>query len=179
MGCWHPDRERGGALQLPAVRLLLHGRDRRTRLAARGTSRASASRSPTRSCCSPRASRRGGANGGPDRRRPQALVGFALAFVMGTVFALVQCYEWHTKPFSVGTSSYSSLYFLTTGIHIAHVLVGLAVLAAIFLWTALDYFSPRRRLSVSAGVLYWHFVDIVWLFVFTTYYLTPYLGFGV
>jgi cytochrome c oxidase subunit III len=52
------------------------------------------------------------------------------------------------------------------------------VLLALFTWTALDYFSPRRRLVVSAGVLYWHFVDAVWLFVFTTYYLTPYLGFG-
>jgi heme/copper-type cytochrome/quinol oxidase subunit 3 len=60
----------------------------------------------------------------------------------------------------------------------AHVLVGLAVLLALFSWTALDYFSPRRRLVVSAGVLYWHFVDIIWLFVFTTYYLTPYLGFA-
>ena len=78
-----------------------------------------------------------------------------------------------------GTSSYGSLYFLTTGIHEAHVVVGIAVLLALFLWTALDYFSPRRRLSVSAGVLYWHFVDIVWLLVFATYYLTPYLGFGV
>lgn len=112
------------------------------------------------------------------RRRAQSLTGFALAFVMGTVFAAVQVYEWHTKPFSLGTSSYSSLYFLTTGIHMAHVLVGLLVLLAILIWVSLDYFSPRRRVSVSAGVLYWHFVDLVWLFVFTTYYLTPYLGFA-
>ena len=60
----------------------------------------------------------------------------------------------------------------------AHVVLGLAVLSAVFAWTALDDFSPRRRLVVSAGVLYWHFVDAVWLFVFATYYLTPYLGFG-
>ena len=83
-----------------------------------------------------------------------------------------------SKTYGIGTSSYASLYFVTTGFHIAHVIVGLVVLLAIFGWTALDYFSPRRRLVVSAGVLYWHFVDAVWLFVFTTYYLTPYLGFG-
>lgn len=120
-----------------------------------------------------------GERGVLNRRRGQALWGFGVAFVMGCVFAAVQGYEWHAKPFHLGSSSYGSLYFLTTGIHEAHVLVGIAVLAALFLWTALDYFSPRRRLSVSAGVLYWHFVDVVWLFVFTTYYLTPYLGFGV
>ena len=97
---------------------------------------------------------------------------------MGTGFAAVQLLEWHAKPYGLGTSSYASLYFVTTGFHMAHVVVGLAVLAALFAWTALDYFSPRRRVVVSAGVLYWHFVDIVWLFVFTTYYLTPYLGFA-
>jgi heme/copper-type cytochrome/quinol oxidase subunit 3 len=111
-------------------------------------------------------------------RRGQALAGFGFAFIMGAVFAGVQWFEWHTKAYDLGTSSYASLYFVTTGVHIAHVLVGLIILAALFLWTALDYFSPRRRLVVSAGVLYWHFVDLVWVFVFTTYYLTPYLGFA-
>lgn len=112
------------------------------------------------------------------RRRPQALLGLGVAFLMGAVFAFVQCLEWHQKPFSFGAGNYASLYFVTTGFHMAHVLAGLLVLAALFLWTVLDYFSPRRHLTVTAGVFYWHFVDVVWLFVFTTYYLTPYLGFG-
>lgn len=110
--------------------------------------------------------------------RTRALLGFGAATLMGSVFAYVQWLEWRSKTYGIGTSSYASLYFVTTGFHMAHVLVGLAVLIALFAWTALDYFSPRRRLVVSAGVLYWHFVDAVWLFVFTTYYLTPYLGFG-
>jgi heme/copper-type cytochrome/quinol oxidase subunit 3 len=110
--------------------------------------------------------------------RARALLGFGTATLMGSVFAIVQCLEWRSKSYGIGTSSYASLYFVTTGFHMAHVLVGLAVLVALLGWTALDYFSPRRRLVVSAGVLYWHFVDAVWLFVFTTYYLTPYLGFG-
>jgi len=114
-----------------------------------------------------------------DRQRAKALLGFGLAFIMGAVFAAVQGYEWVSKPYSLGTSSYASLYFVTTGFHMAHVIIGLGVLAALFLWTALDYFSPRRRLTISCGVLYWHFVDVVWLFVFSTYYLTPYLGFGI
>ncbi len=112
------------------------------------------------------------------RQRAQALLGFGMAFVMGTVFALVQWLEWHKKPFRLGDNDYSSLYFVTTGFHMAHVLVGLLILAALFAWTALDYFSPRRRITVTAGVFYWHFVDVVWLFVFTTYYVTPYLGFA-
>ncbi len=112
------------------------------------------------------------------RRHGRALTGFGAALVMGIGFALVQGLEWKAKAFQIGASSYASLYFVTTGFHMAHVIAGLIVLAALLLWTALDYFSPRRRLAVSAGVLYWHFVDIVWLFVFATYYMTPYLGFG-
>jgi cytochrome c oxidase subunit III len=113
-----------------------------------------------------------------DRRHGKALIGIGGAFVMGLVFAIVQGDEWRNKPFGLGESSYSSLYFVTTGFHLAHVVVGLGVLAALFVWTALDYFSPRRRLAISAGVLYWHFVDAVWLFVFFTFYISPYLGFG-
>jgi hypothetical protein len=94
------------------------------------------------------------------RNRPQALAGFGVAFLMGVGFAAVQVIEWRSKTYGLGTSSYASLYFVTTGFHMAHVAVGLAVLLALFGWTALDYFSPRRRLVVSAGVLYWHFVDI-------------------
>lgn len=108
----------------------------------------------------------------------RALLGFGCAFLMGTAFVAIQCWEWRAKTYGIGTSSYASLYFVTSGIHMAHVIVGLAVLLALFSWTALDYFSPRRCLVVSAGVLYWHFVNVVWLFVFTTYDITPYLGFG-
>lgn len=110
--------------------------------------------------------------------RRRALVGLGGAFLMGAIFAIVQCFEWADRAYGPARNSYASLYFTTTGLHMAHVLVGLAVLAALFGWVARDMFSPRRRLTVSAGILYWHFVDLVWLFVFTTYYLTPYLGFG-
>lgn len=119
-----------------------------------------------------------GEAGVKEGNRTKALIGLGAAFLMGTIFALVQFYEWSEKTYGIGTSSYASLYFTTTGLHMAHVMVGLVILAAMFGWTAYDFFSPRRRIVVSAGVLYWHFVDVVWLFVFTTYYLTPYLGFA-
>lgn len=112
-------------------------------------------------------------------KKAQALMGLGATFVMGAIFAGVQGYEWSVKPFRSAASSHASLYFTTTGLHMAHVLVGLLIIAAMFGWTALDYFSPRRRIVVSAGLLYWHFVDLVWLFVFATYYLTPYMGFGL
>jgi heme/copper-type cytochrome/quinol oxidase subunit 3 len=110
--------------------------------------------------------------------RAQALIGLLGALAMGAAFAGVQVYEWGEKSYGIGTSSYASLYFITTGFHMAHVVAGLVILATMALWVAWDFFSPRRHIVVSAGILYWHFVDVVWLFVFTTYYLTPYLGFA-
>ncbi len=112
------------------------------------------------------------------RKRALALTGFAIALVLGAIFFGIQILEWQAKPYRLGSSSYSSLYFVTTGFHMAHVAINLLILVALFSWTLLDCFSPRRNLSVSAGVLYWHFVDVVWLFVFAAYYLSPYLGFG-
>jgi heme/copper-type cytochrome/quinol oxidase subunit 3 len=112
------------------------------------------------------------------RRRAQALMSFGLALAMGIVFVYLQWLEWQAKSYGIGASSYASLYYLTTGMHIAHVLVGLVVLAAVFTWTALDYFGPQRYMAVSAGVLYWHFVNVVSVLVFATFYVTPYLGFG-
>ncbi|KRB86562.1 hypothetical protein ASE00_07690 [Sphingomonas sp. Root710] len=109
----------------------------------------------------------------------QTLLGLGITFVLGAAFAAIQMHEWAGKSFRFATSPYASLYFTTTGFHMAHVLIGLVILLTMFGWTAAGFFSPRRRIVVSVGVLYWHFVDIVWLFVFTTYYLTPYLGFGL
>ena len=64
-------------------------------------------------------------------RRWQALLGFGAAFLMGTVFAAVQVLEWRAKTYGLGASSYASLYFVTTGFHMGHVLVGLLILAAL------------------------------------------------
>jgi cytochrome c oxidase subunit III len=112
------------------------------------------------------------------QRRAQALAGFGVALIKGVIFVYVQWLEWQTKTYGIGTSSYASLYFLTTGMHVAHVLAGVVVMAVIFMWTTLDYFGPSRHLTVSAGALYWHFVNVVSVFVFATFYVTPYLGFG-
>jgi cytochrome c oxidase subunit 3 len=58
----------------------------------------------------------------------------------------------------------------------AHVVVGLLLLAAMLLWSLLGYFSRGRHAAVTIGALYWHFVDAVWLFLFVSLYLSPYLA---
>jgi heme/copper-type cytochrome/quinol oxidase subunit 3 len=73
-------------------------------------------------------------------------------------------------------SAYASSYFTITGFHMMHVVVGLIVLAALLWWSALGKFGEHRHAAVSIGALYWHFVDVVWLAVFFTLYVTPHLA---
>ena len=106
----------------------------------------------------------------------QLRIGLIVALLLGAVFVGLQVVEWSNKPFTLSSDAYGSLYFTVTGFHIAHVVVGLVILALLLVWSFLGYFSQERHLRVTIGIVYWHFVDAVWLCVFTTFYLTPYLG---
>lgn len=109
-------------------------------------------------------------------RMTEAMVGVAMAAGLGVVFLGVQLLEWHNKTFTLSSDPYGSLYFTITGFHMAHVIVGLVIMATLILWLALGLLSDRRNSAVSIAAIYWHFVDAVWLAVFFTFYITPYLG---
>ncbi|WP_242448997.1 cytochrome c oxidase subunit 3, partial [Burkholderia metallica] len=107
-------------------------------------------------------------------RRPRAVAALAVALVLGTAFAVVQLHEWRDHPYGPTAHLYGSLYFTITGFHLAHVVAGLAILALLTGWTAAGFFGRERRVALTVGGLYWHFVDIVWLFIFTALYVSPY-----
>ncbi|ABE30784.1 cytochrome c oxidase subunit III family protein [Paraburkholderia xenovorans LB400] len=109
------------------------------------------------------------------RRLRWAVASLAVGVVLGCVFVGIQMIEWHDHPYGLATHLYGSLYFTITGFHMAHVVVGIIVLLFLLLWTALGYFDEKRCAALTIGGLYWHFVDVVWLFIFSTLYLTPYL----
>ncbi|WP_031438120.1 cytochrome c oxidase subunit 3 [Methylobacter tundripaludum] len=104
-----------------------------------------------------------------------SLASMALALMLGIGFVVIQLNEWSKLTYDMTSNLYGSLYFTITGFHMLHVIVGLVILMVLLLWLALGYFDHRRYAAVTIGGLYWHFVDAVWLFVFTTLYLTPYL----
>jgi heme/copper-type cytochrome/quinol oxidase subunit 3 len=107
------------------------------------------------------------------RRRHLTWLAFAIA--LGTIFVIVQLFEWKAKTYRLSTNAYGSFYFTITGFHMAHVIAGLAILSVVWLWSALGYITPRRHEAVLISSVYWHFVDVVWLLVFTAFYATPYL----
>ena len=108
-------------------------------------------------------------------RRGQHLAGVAVTMALCVVFLIIQVFEWKAKTFTVASGSYGSLYFIITGLHMAHVVVGLIIMSVVFAWSAAGKFTPRRHTPVLISSTYWHFVDAVWVVVFTALYLTPYL----
>jgi cytochrome c oxidase subunit 3 len=104
-----------------------------------------------------------------------SLAAMTTAILLGAGFVMIQFGEWDKKSFDMTTNLYDSLYFMITGFHLLHVVVGLVILLLLLLWTGLGYFDHRRYSAMSIGGLYWHFVDAVWLFVFSALYLSPYV----
>jgi cytochrome c oxidase subunit 3 len=103
-------------------------------------------------------------------------LGLGLGALLGLIFLVIQYFEWAQKPFPLSSTPYSSLYFVVTGFHMAHVVVGVTMLAALTWWSHRGYFNRVRYAHIHIGALYWHFVDVVWIAVFFTFYLTPLLG---
>jgi heme/copper-type cytochrome/quinol oxidase subunit 3 len=103
----------------------------------------------------------------------------ALGFVLGAAFLVLQCAVEYPEilrhEFTPRTNAYGSMFFTITGLHGGHVLVGLLMNA----WTQLrarqGAFDQHRHVTVQNFVMYWHFVDVVWVFVLATLYLSPQL----
>jgi cytochrome c oxidase subunit III len=108
-------------------------------------------------------------------RAAWTIFGLVAALVLGTCFVAIQLIEWSNKPYGMTTDLYGSLYFTITGFHMAHVVIGLAVLLLLLVWAGLGYFDSKRYAAMTIGGAYWHFVDVVWLFVFSSLYLFPYI----
>lgn len=108
-------------------------------------------------------------------RRMPSLILLAVAIGLGIVFVGVQLHEWAGKPYGVQSHTYGSLFFTITGFHMAHVVVGVVSLSLVWLWIALRRVTQARREILTIAALYWHFVDAVWLVIFSLLYGLPHV----
>jgi heme/copper-type cytochrome/quinol oxidase subunit 3 len=99
-------------------------------------------------------------------------MGLGLGFLCGVAFLAVQVFEYSRLPFTPQLNVYTALFFGITGLHGLHVLVGLIASAVVQAQAWLGYFSEDRHLAVQCVGLYLHFVDVVWLVVFVSLYLS-------
>jgi heme/copper-type cytochrome/quinol oxidase subunit 3 len=100
-------------------------------------------------------------------------IGLALTFLLGAAFLVVQGIEYSSRSMDWTTSAYDSVFMAITGFHGAHVAGGLLMNAYVQIRAWLGHFNSERHEAVGNAVLYWHFVDGVWLFILASLYLSP------
>ena len=107
--------------------------------------------------------------------RNRMRVGLLISFVMGAVFLANQALEYQKLPFAWGDNSYTSIFYTITGLHGLHVFIGLLINLIVQLKAAKGRISAEHHLTASVFGMYWHFVDVVWIFVFSSLYVSPHL----
>jgi cytochrome c oxidase subunit 3 len=98
---------------------------------------------------------------------------FTITFVMGLIFVLGQGYEYVQlveEGTTISSSTYGSVFYLTTGFHGLHVIGGLIAFVYMLVRSTMGRFTPAQATSAIVVSYYWHFVDVVWIGLFTTIY---------
>ena len=93
-----------------------------------------------------------------------------LTIILGTIFILLQITEYNYAEYNISDSIYGSIFYITTGLHGLHVFIGVLFLLFAFFRIYKDNFTSEHLLGYEFAIYYWHFVDIIWLFVFLSYY---------
>ena len=97
--------------------------------------------------------------------------GLLATIALGIVFSGIQAYEYIHAPFDFKGNIYGATFFMATGFHGFHVLVGTIFLAICYLRAVKGDFTPKAHFGFEAAAWYWHFVDVVWLFLFVSIYV--------
>nr|AYN50440.1 cytochrome c oxidase subunit 3 [Dichotrachelus manueli] len=100
----------------------------------------------------------------------QSIKSLTLTVTLGFYFTLLQAYEYMEAPFTTTDSVYGSTFYMTTGLHGLHVIIGSSFLLVCLMRLILNQFSSIHHFGLEAAAWYWHFVDVVWLFLYMLIY---------
>nr|QFI35937.1 cytochrome c oxidase subunit III [Mileewa albovittata] len=100
----------------------------------------------------------------------QTMQAMVLTISLGMYFSLLQMYEYIESPFCISDSIYGSSFFMSTGFHGLHVIIGTIFIIVSSLRIMNLHFSKHHHMGFEASAWYWHFVDVVWLFLYISIY---------
>jgi len=100
----------------------------------------------------------------------QTTQGLLLTVILGIYFTLLQLYEYVESPFTIADAIYGSTFFIATGFHGLHVIIGTTFLMVCLIRHLFFHFSKAHHFGFEAAAWYWHFVDVVWLFLYISIY---------
>jgi len=99
-----------------------------------------------------------------------SVISLVFTVMLGGTFTLFQLLEYYVASFTFSCSSYSSVYFMGTGFHGLHVIIGSVLLIISLSRFSRKHISPNHRIGFECSVWYWHFVDVVWFFLYLVFY---------
>jgi cytochrome c oxidase subunit 3 len=102
--------------------------------------------------------------------KKEASLALLATILLATIFTALQGFEYLTAPFSISDSVYGSCFYMATGFHGFHVIVGTIFLIICLIRLYYNHFTTEHHFGFEAAAWYWHFVDVVWLFLFITIY---------
>ena len=103
--------------------------------------------------------------------RKGLIQGLTLTVMLGLLFTGVQAYEYANAPYGFDQTVFASTFFMATGFHGFHVIVGTSFLIVCLIRSIRGHFTPTHHFGFEAASWYWHFVDVVWLFLFIFVYI--------
>lgn len=105
-----------------------------------------------------------------ENKMDDALKALLITIALGLTFTCVQAYEYGHAAFAIKDGVYGSNFYMATGFHGLHVIIGTTFLSVCAYRTWKNDFSPKAHIGFEAAAWYWHFVDVVWLFLFISIY---------
>jgi cytochrome c oxidase subunit 3 len=112
--------------------------------------------------------------------RKNFLIGLAITLLLGVIFIGGQIYEYYEfivhADFTLTSGFFASAFFGLTGLHGLHVSLGAVLLGIVFVRALMGQYSAERHVSVSTASMYWHFVDVVWIFLVVVLYVGAEVG---
>ncbi|GHC09175.1 MULTISPECIES: cytochrome c oxidase subunit 3 [Gemmobacter] len=106
-----------------------------------------------------------------ENNRKDLVNGLALAIILGVFFTILQAYEYSHAAFGFAGNIYGANFFMATGFHGFHVVIGTIFLTVCLIRALKGHFTPEQHVGFEAAAWYWHFVDVVWLFLFAAIYV--------
>jgi cytochrome c oxidase subunit 3 len=103
--------------------------------------------------------------------RKGLIQGLSFTVALGLLFTAVQAYEYAHAPYAFTDTVFASTFFMATGFHGFHVIVGTTFLIVCLIRSIKGHFTPDHHFGFEAAAWYWHFVDVVWLFLFIFVYI--------
>nr|ANJ70448.1 cytochrome c oxidase subunit 3 [Hydrochus sp. BMNH1425167] len=100
----------------------------------------------------------------------QSLQSLMITVILGIYFTMLQAYEYMEAPFCISDSVYGSCFYMATGFHGLHVIIGTTFLLICLIRHFKNHFSSIHHFGFEAAAWYWHFVDVVWLFLYISIY---------